>query len=79
MELIPDGLVATVQMRVREGGDGEDGVLKRTKDGEIPAISTLEFILVDTKHAKMKFWQNLPARRRDRRPQADDRAGASRS
>lgn len=29
MELIPAGEVAVVQMRVRMGGDGEDGVLKR--------------------------------------------------
>jgi hypothetical protein len=57
MELIPDGLIATVQMRVR-AGDGEDGVLKRSKDGRSESLDC-EFILVDTKHAKMKFWQNL--------------------
>ena len=34
MELIPAGLIATVQMRIREGGGGEDGVLKRSKNGE---------------------------------------------
>jgi hypothetical protein len=57
MELIPDGLVATVQMRVR-AGDGADGVLKRSKNGDSEYLDC-EFILVDTKHAKMKFWQIL--------------------
>ena len=58
MELIPAGLIATVQMRIREGGGGEDGVLKRSKNGESEYLDC-EFILVDTKHAKMKFWQTL--------------------
>jgi hypothetical protein len=55
MELIPAGLIATVQTRVRPG---EDDVLKRSKDGRSQYLD-LEFILVDTKQAKMKFWQNL--------------------
>jgi hypothetical protein len=55
MELIPVGLIATVQTRVRPG---DDDVLKRSKDGRSQYLD-LEFILVDTKHAKMKFWQNL--------------------
>jgi hypothetical protein len=57
MELIPAGLIATVQMRIR-AGDGEDGVLKRSKKGGSEYLDC-EFILVDTKHAKMKFWQIL--------------------
>ena len=32
-ELIPAGEVALVQMRIRAGGTGEDGVCKRSKDG----------------------------------------------
>ena len=58
MELIPDGLVAIVQTRVREGGGSEDGVLKRSKDGASEYLDC-EFTLVDTKHASMKFWQIL--------------------
>jgi hypothetical protein len=58
MELIPAGLIATAQMRIREGGGGEGGVLKRSKNGQSEYLDA-EFILVDTKHAKMKFWQNL--------------------
>jgi hypothetical protein len=54
-ELVPDGLVATVQARVRQG---DSAVLKYSKDGRSQLLD-LEFILVDTKHAKMKFWQNL--------------------
>jgi hypothetical protein len=57
MELIPAGLIATVQMRIR-AGDGADGVLKRSKNGQSEYLDA-EFILVDGKHAKMKFWQNL--------------------
>jgi hypothetical protein len=58
MELIPEGLIATVQTRIRDGGGGEDGVLKRSKNGDSEFLDC-EFILVDTKHAKMKFWQTL--------------------
>ena len=33
MELIPAGEIAIAQMRIRAGGGGEDGVLKRSKNG----------------------------------------------
>jgi hypothetical protein len=58
IELIPAGLIATAQMRIREGGGGEGGVLKRSKNGQSEYLDA-EFILVDGTHAKMKFWQNL--------------------
>jgi hypothetical protein len=55
---IPDGTVATVQMRIRPGGVGEDGLLKRTANGEAEMLD-LEFVVVDGEHAKRKFWDNL--------------------
>ena len=33
VELIPNGTVASVQARIRPGGAGEGGLLKRSKDG----------------------------------------------
>jgi|HubBroStandDraft_6_1064221.scaffolds.fasta_scaffold894187_2 hypothetical protein len=40
------------------GGDGEDGVLKRSKEGTSSYLDA-EFILLEGKHSKMKFWQNF--------------------
>jgi hypothetical protein len=58
MELIPAGEIPVVRMRIREGGGGEDGVLKRSKDGKSEFLD-VEFTLLDGKHTRMKFWQNL--------------------
>src|SRR6516162_7356442 len=55
---IPDGTVATVQMRIRPGGVGEGNLLKRTTNGDAEMLD-LEFIVVDGEHAKRKFWDNL--------------------
>jgi hypothetical protein len=57
MELIPSGEVALVQMRIR-AGDGVDGVLKRARNGQSEYLDA-EFVLLDGKHARLKFWQNL--------------------
>jgi hypothetical protein len=57
-ELIPVGEVAIVQMRIRAGSAGEDGMLTRAKDGKSEYLNA-EFVLLDGKHAKMKFWQIL--------------------
>jgi hypothetical protein len=56
-ELIPNDEVAIAQMRIR-AGDGEDGILKRSRNGQSEYLD-VEFTLLDGKHARMKFWQNL--------------------
>ena len=54
-DVIPAGTVATVQLTVRPGGAGEDGWLKRAKDGNSEALDC-EFVLLDGQYAKRKFW-----------------------
>ena len=58
VELIPTGTVASVQARIRPGGAGEGGLLKRSKDGACEMLD-LEFVLVDGPYARRKFWTNL--------------------
>jgi hypothetical protein len=58
LELIPAGTVASVQMRIRPGGAGEDGLLKRSKDGACEMLD-VEFVIVDGPYTKRKFWSNL--------------------
>jgi hypothetical protein len=57
-ELIPAGTVATLQMRIRPGGAGEDNLLKRSKDGACEMLDS-EFVLVDGPYARRKFWVNF--------------------
>ena len=57
-DLIPPGTIASVQMRIRPGGTGEDGLLKRSKEGGCEMLD-VEFVLVDGPHARRKFWANL--------------------
>jgi hypothetical protein len=57
-EVIPHGTVATVQMRIRPGGVGEDGLLKRTAKGDAEMLDC-EFVVVDGPFVKRKFWDNF--------------------
>jgi hypothetical protein len=57
-ELIPHSTIATVQMRIRPGGVGEDGLLKRTSKGDAEALDC-EFVVVDGPYAKRRFWDNF--------------------
>ena len=54
-ELIPNGEVSFLRMHIRPGGYGEDGLLKRSKDGTSNYLD-VEFTLVDGAHARMKFF-----------------------
>ena len=45
-------------MRLRPGGLGEDGLLKRTSKGDAEMLDC-EFVVVDGPYAKRKFWDNL--------------------
>ena len=56
--LIPHDTIATVQMRIRPGGVGEDGLLKRTSKGDAEMLDC-EFVAVDGEFAKRKFWDNF--------------------
>jgi hypothetical protein len=57
-ELIPHGTIATVVMHIRPGGRaGEDGLLKRSKNGDCEMLD-IEYVVVDGPYARRKFWEN---------------------
>ena len=57
-EVIPDRTVAPLCIKVRPGGAGEGGWLRRSKDGNSEGLD-LELTVVDGAHAKRKFWTLL--------------------
>jgi hypothetical protein len=54
-DVIPDSTVAVVQLKIRPGNAGENGLLKRSKSGEAEGLDC-EFIVVEGPHAKRKFF-----------------------
>jgi hypothetical protein len=58
IDLIPHGTVATVVLHIRAGGVGEDGMLKRSKDGACEMLDA-EFAVADGPYAKRKFWEYM--------------------
>jgi hypothetical protein len=54
-DVIPDGAIATVRMKIRPGNVGEGGWLKRSKDGLSEALDC-EFVVLDGESVKRKFW-----------------------
>jgi hypothetical protein len=54
-EVIPAGTVAELHLKVRPGNAGEDGWLRRSKDGNSEALD-LECAVVSGPYAKRKFW-----------------------
>ena len=54
-ELIPHNTIATVQMRIRPGNAGPDGLYKRTAKGDAEMLDC-EFVVLDGPYAKRKFW-----------------------
>jgi hypothetical protein len=57
-DLIPANTVATVELTIRPGAAGEDGLLLRSKDGLCEMLDC-EFTLVDGPFAKRKFWERF--------------------
>jgi hypothetical protein len=58
IELIPAGTVATLQLTIRPGNAGEDGMLRRSQDGACEMLDC-EFIVVDGQFAKRKLWERF--------------------
>jgi hypothetical protein len=56
LELIPHSTIATVVMHIRAGNVGEDGLLKRSKDGGCEMLD-VEFTVFDGPHKGRKFWE----------------------
>jgi hypothetical protein len=57
-ELVPEGTIASVSMHIRGGGAGEDGMLKRSKDGACEMLD-VEFTVLDTEFKGRKFWEYM--------------------
>jgi hypothetical protein len=57
-QLIPYGTVVILQITVRPGGVGEDGLLKRSQDGLCEMLD-LEFEVVEGEFVRRKFWENF--------------------
>jgi hypothetical protein len=55
-DLIPNGTIALVQMKVT-GGDGADGLLTRTKNGDGELLKN-EFTVLEGEYAKRKVFDN---------------------
>jgi hypothetical protein len=53
--IIPDGTIVVVQMNVRPGNAGTDGLLKRSQNGKCEGLDA-EFIVVEGEHYKGRFW-----------------------
>src|SRR5262245_26324347 len=58
IELIPANTIATLRLHIRPGDVGEDGMLKRSKNGDCEYLDA-EFVVCDGEHAKRKFWSSL--------------------
>jgi hypothetical protein len=56
-DLIPD-TTATISMHIRAGGIGEDGMFKRSGNGECEGLD-LEFTVIDGPYKGRKFWDNF--------------------
>jgi hypothetical protein len=56
-ELIPPNTVATMSLHILGGVAGEDGALKRSKDGRCEMLA-LEIALLDGEFAKRKIFEN---------------------
>ena len=57
-ELIPHGTIATVQMRIRPGNAGPNGLYKRTAKGDAEMLDC-EFVVLDGPYAKRKVYDTF--------------------
>jgi hypothetical protein len=57
-DLIPEGTIATVSIHIRAGGAGEEGLLKRSKDGSCEMLDS-EFTILDGPYKNRRFWTYL--------------------
>jgi hypothetical protein len=58
IDLIPHNTTATLQITIRPGGAGEDGLLRRSQDGLCEMLDC-EFTIVDGPFAKRKLWERF--------------------
>lgn len=58
IDLIPHNTTATLQLTIRPGGAGEDGLLRRSQDGLCEMLDC-EFTIVDGPFVKRKLWERF--------------------
>lgn len=54
-DVIPDKTIAVVQLTIRQGDAGENGLFKRSKNGQAEGLDC-ELVVVGGDHDKRKFW-----------------------
>jgi hypothetical protein len=54
-DVIPDRTIAVVQLNIRPGDAGEDGLLKRSKTGGAEGLDC-ELVVIGGEYDKRKFW-----------------------
>jgi hypothetical protein len=54
-EVIPENTIAVVQINIRPGGAGENGILKLTNKGDAEGLDA-EITVVEGEYAKRKLW-----------------------
>jgi hypothetical protein len=57
-ELIPNNTIAVVQINIRPGGEGDDGLLKRAQNG-LCRMLDIELIVAEGLYEKRKLWTPL--------------------
>ena len=57
-DVIPDGTIADLQLRIRPGNAGEGGLFKRSKTGEAEGLDA-ELTVLEGQYAKRKFWSYM--------------------
>ena len=57
-DVIPDRTIAVVQLNIRPGDTGEDGLLKRSKTGEAEGLDC-ELVVIGGDYDKRMFWEWL--------------------
>jgi hypothetical protein len=57
-DLIPAGTIVALVIHLRQGNCGEDGMLKRSKDGKCEMLD-IEYTVRGGPHDKRKLWENM--------------------
>jgi hypothetical protein len=56
-DVIPANTICTLQMTIRPGGAGDDGLLKRSADGKSEGLDCEFQVVEPEQYRKKKFWQ----------------------
>src|ERR1700758_3205250 len=57
-DVIPSGTIVSVEMKIRPGGEGDGGWLRKSKAGDAYMLDC-EFSITEGTHHNRKVWANL--------------------